>query len=67
MKTALVAIVLLAILLCGCGLNTPGDRALDTYATPEPHWTTIRQTPEPAWQPPEDYNEYYKEKDQNAP
>jgi ABC-type cobalt transport system substrate-binding protein len=54
-----LGVVVLALLLLAmtmaCEWGTPGDRALDTYATPEPHWTTIRQTPEPAWQPPSDY------------
>jgi len=66
-----LGIVMLALLvfvmMLACEWGTPGDRALDTCATPKPHWTTIRQTPEPAWQPPADYNEYQETRDANAP
>lgn len=61
-----LAALLLAVMLA-CGLSTPGDRALEEYVTPKPHWSTIRQTPEPAWEPPADYNEYQETRDANAP
>lgn len=61
-----LALVLLALMLA-CGLSTPGDRALEEYVTPRPHWTIIRQTPEPAWEPGPEYNAAQATRDASAP
>lgn len=61
-----LALLLLALMLA-CDLSTPGDRALEKYVTPKPHWSTIRQTPEPAWTPGPEYNEGQAAQDTSAP
>ena len=67
-RLGIVALALLLLaMMVACDLSTPGDRALEEYVTPKPHWSTIRCTPEPAWEPPADYNEYQNERDATAP